>query len=79
MSFFFEEFRVSGFWIPVAGRAFLKTRAVSTGVFTTSFCVSLNFACFAENTIKIWFQPKQKPQKHKNYKFSKLKNGPSLS
>ena len=35
-------------------------RAVSTGVLTNSvfflFGVSLDFACFAENTIKWWFQ-----------------------
>ena len=35
----------------------ILTRAVSTSVLTNSVCflfgVSLNFACFAENTIKI--------------------------
>ena len=52
-------------------------RAVSTGVFTNSvffvFCVSLNFAYFAENTIKIGVSPPP-PQKKKTLK---LKTGPS--
>ena len=55
------------------------TRAVSTIVFTNSvfflFCVSLNFACFVENTIKIGVSAK----KAKNNKFYKLKTGPSIS
>ena len=56
------------------------TRAVSTIVFTKSFfflfCVSLNFALFAENTIKIGVST---PPKTKNNKFYKLKTGPSIS
>ena len=62
------------------------TRAVSTIVFTSSvffvFCVSLNFARFAENTIKIGVSappPKKNKKKQKNNKFYKLKTGPSIS
>ena len=64
------------------------TRAVSTIVCTNSvfflFCVSLNFAFFAENTIKIGVSappppPKKKQKKQKNNKFYKLKTGPSIS
>ena len=55
----------------------ILTRAISTVVFTNSvfflFCVSLNFACFAENTIKIGV-----PTKTKNNKKNKLKTGPSM-
>ena len=44
------------------------------------FCVSLNFACFAENTIKIGVSAKKKQKKQKNKnKFYKLKTGPSIS
>ena len=51
------------------------TRAVSTIVFTNSvfFCVSFNFAFFAENTIQIGVSAKQKN------KVYKLKTGPSIS
>ena len=42
----------------------ILTRAVSTGVLTNSvfflFCVSLNFAFFAENTIKIEVSAKKR-------------------
>ena len=60
------------------------TRAVSTIVFTNSvfflFCVSLNFAFFAENTIKIGVSAKKKKKKkQKINKFYKLKTGPSIS
>ena len=48
----------------------ILTRTVSTGVFTNSVfflsCVSFNFACFAENTIKIGVSappPKKKTSK----------------
>ena len=52
----------------------ILTRAVSTGVFTNSvFCVSLNFACFGENTIRIVVSAKQTKTQHKNDKCSKLK------
>ena len=55
----------------------ILTRAVSTVVFTNSvffpFCVSLNFAFFAENTIKIGASTKQKTKKQKINKFYKLK------
>ena len=42
----------------------ILTRAVSTGVLTNSvflffFGVSLNFACFAENTIKYGFHQRK--------------------
>ena len=47
----------------------ILTRAVSTGVLTNSvfflLCVSLNLACFAENTIKIGVSAKNKRKKHK--------------
>ena len=67
----------------------ILTRAVSTGVFTNSvffcFCVSFNFAYFAENTTKIGVSappPKKKTKKNKkknNKKQpnSKVKTGPS--
>ena len=60
------------------------TRAVSTIVFTNSvfflFCVSLNFAFFAENTIKIGVSAPKKTKKNKKInKFYKLKTGPSIS
>ena len=45
------------------------TRAVSTGVFTNSvLCVSLSFACFAENTIQIVVSAKTKTTKMTNCK-----------
>ena len=48
----------------------ILTRAVSTIVFTNSvfflFCVSFNFAFFAENTIKIGVSAQQKTKKKKN-------------
>ena len=69
----------------------ILTRAVGTGVLTNSvfflFCVSLNVACFAENTIKIGVsaQNKEKKTQRKNKKpsvnnWSKLalKTGPSM-
>ena len=40
------------------------TITISTGVLTNSVCVSLYFACFAENTIKIGVSPPP-PQKKK--------------
>ena len=47
----------------------ILTRTVSTGVFTNSvffvFCVSFNFALFAENTIKIGVSAPQKNKKTK--------------
>ena len=60
------------------------TRAVSTIVFTNSvfffFGVSLNFACFAENTIKIGVSAKKQNKKNpKINKFYNLKIGPSIS
>ena len=60
----------------------ILTRTVSTGVFTNSvffvFCVSFNFAFFAENTIKIGVSAPQKTKKtKKNNKILKLKTGPS--
>ena len=67
------------------------TRAVSTGVLTNSvffpFCVSLIFACFAENTIKIGVSAKRKRTKTqknkipnvKNWSKLALKTGPSMS
>ena len=61
----------------------ILTRAISTIVFTNSvfflFCVSFNFAFFAENTTKVGFQPnkKQKKQKKQKNKILKLKTGPS--
>ena len=49
------------------------------------FCVSLNFACFAENTIKIGVsaqkkkkQKKQKKPSVKNWSKLALKTGPSM-
>ena len=43
------------------------------------FCVSLNFACFADNTIKNRrFSPKQQEQQ-KNNKVYKFQIGPSIS
>ena len=56
----------------------ILTRAVSTIVFTNSvfFCVSLNCACLAENTIKIGVSAQTKNNKNKFYK---LKIGPSIS
>ena len=60
----------------------ILTRAVSTIVFTNSafflFCVSLNFAFLAENTIKIGVSAPP-PKKKKKNKFYKLKIGPSIS
>ena len=69
----------------------LCTRAVSTGVLTNSvfflFCVSLNFALFAENTIKIGVSAKTKETQHKkkqkkpsvkNWSKLALKTGPSM-
>ena len=45
----------------------ILTRAVSTGVLTNSvffsFCVSLKFAFFAKNTIKIGVSAKKKKEK----------------
>ena len=44
----------------------ILTRAVSTCVLTNNVCVcvffgvSLKLALFAEDTIKLWFQPKSK-------------------
>ena len=63
----------------------ILTRAVCTGVLTNSvffsFCVSLNFAIFAENTINIgrcFQQQKKKKKKHKKKtKNLVLKTGPS--
>ena len=56
----------------------ILTRAVSTIVFTNSvfflFCVSLNFAVFAENTIKIGVSAPPPKKKTKNLA---LKIGPS--
>ena len=53
------------------------TRVVSTGVLTNSvfflFGVSLKFACFAENTIKIWVSAKNPTKKN-----CCVKNGPRL-
>ena len=63
----------------------ILTRAVSTIVFTNSVCflfgVSLNFACFAENTIKIGVSAPPPPKKKKNIYIYiyKLKIGPSIS
>ena len=58
----------------------ILTRAVSTIVFIHSvfflFCVSLNFACFAENTIKIGFSTPKTTKKNNIYK---LNIGPSIS
>ena len=61
----------------------ILTRTFSTGVFTNSvffvFCVSVNFAFLAENTIKIGVSappPNKKKQKRSN-KILKLKTGPS--
>ena len=49
----------------------ILTRTVSTGVFTNNvFCVSFNFASFAENTIRIGVSAKKQ-------KMLKLKTGPS--
>ena len=67
----------------------ILTRRVSTGVFKNSvfyyFCVSLKFALFAENTIKIGFQTKKENRKKTNTNLSvkhwskyKLKTGPSM-
>ena len=51
------------------------------------FCVSLNFACFAENTIKIGVSAKRKRKKNtkqtkkpsvKNWSKLALKTGPSM-
>ena len=61
----------------------ILTRAVSTGVLTNSvfflFCVSLNFACFAENTIKFggFSKKKKKKKTQKQTKSLVLKTGPS--
>ena len=60
----------------------ILTRVVSTIVFTNSvfflFCVSFNFAFFAENTIKIGVSAQQKTKKNKKInKILKLKTGPS--
>ena len=43
------------------------------------FCVSLNFAFLAENTIKIGVSPPPPKKKNKNNKFYKFKTGPSIS
>ena len=66
----------------------ILTRTVSTGVFTNSvffiFCVSFNFALFAENTIKIGVSAKKTKNKKKqnskvkNWSKLKLKTGPSM-
>ena len=69
----------------------ILTRAVSTGVLTNSvfflFCVSLNFAFFAENTIKIGVSANKKKKKNtkknkkpsvKNWSKLALKTGPSM-
>ena len=47
------------------------------------FCVSLNFACFAENTTKIGFSTQKKHKKNKkpsvkNWSKLALKTGPSM-
>ena len=59
----------------------ILTRAVSTGVLTNSvlfsFCVSLNFAFFAENTIKLGVSAKKKKNNTKKPKNLVLKTGPS--
>ena len=60
----------------------ILTRTVSTGVFTNSvffvFCVSFNFACFAENTIKVGVSAQKKTKKlKKKNKIVKSKTGPS--
>ena len=61
-----------------AGKTDMFTRTVSTGVLTNSVyflcCVSLNFACFAENTIKKGFQ-QNKQKQTKNMLCSKLVQG----
>ena len=62
------------------------TRAVRTVVFTNSvffflFCVSLNFACFAESTIKIGVSATKKKIQilnAENWSNYKLKTGPSM-
>ena len=48
----------------------ILTRTVSTIVFTNSvfFCVSLNFACLTENTIKIGVSAPQKNKKKQKKK-----------
>ena len=66
----------------------ILTRAVSTGVLTNSvfflFCVTLNFALFAENTIKIGVSAQKKNTKKtkkpsvKNWSKLALKTGPSM-
>ena len=69
----------------------ILTRAVSTGVLTNSvfflFCDSLNFAFFAENTIKIGVSAKKKKKKNtkknkkpsvENWSKLALKTGPSM-
>ena len=43
------------------------------------FCVSLNFAFFAENTIKIGFQPKKKKKNTKKTKKPSVKNWSKLA
>ena len=59
----------------------ILTRAISTVVFTNSvfflFCVSLSFAFFAENTIKIFRPPKKEKKTQKKTKNLALKIGPS--
>ena len=56
----------------------ILTRAVSTGVLTNSvfflFCVSLNFAFFAENTKNRGFSQQKKEKKHKKNKKPSVKN-----
>ena len=64
-----------------AEKADVLTRAVSTVVFTNSvvfFCVSFNFAFFAENTIKYGFQQKKQNSKVKKWSKLKLKSGPIM-
>ena len=60
----------------------ILTRAVSTVVFTNSvfflFCVSLIFACFAENTIKIGVSAPPPPKKKKKKQNSKVKKWSKL-
>ena len=59
----------------------ILTRAVSTGVLTNSvfflFCVSFNFAFFAEHTIKIGVSAKNQKNTKRKTKNLVLKTGPS--
>ena len=61
----------------------ILTRAVSTGVLTNNVCFSFlcffKFCIFAENTIKIGFQPKTKEKKHKKNKKPSVKNWSKLA